>query len=75
MKTKKEELKFIEAHQGAFNAALAKATISVRSNCAFVGLNKIREPLAYQAALKAIGYPGIAGFMVLSEKRHEREGD
>lgn len=54
--TKKAEEDHIKSNQKAFDAALAKATMSVRSNAAFVGLNKIREPLAFQAALKATGY-------------------
>jgi hypothetical protein len=63
MRTKSAEMKYIKEHQSAFDAALARATLSIRQNAALVGLNKIREPLAFCAALKAINYPNApAGF-------------
>lgn len=67
MRTNKAEEEFIKAHEDAFAVALSRVTISVRGNSAFVGLNKIREPLAYRAALKAIGYEGINGFAIPKE--------
>jgi hypothetical protein len=56
----------IKEHQEAFDSALAKATICVRSCPALVGMNKIREPLAFSAALEATGYI-IGGFAVPPE--------
>ena len=35
---------------------LAATSLSVRQNSKLIGLDKIREPLAVQAALKATGY-------------------
>jgi len=67
MRTKKKEEEFVKAHESRFNAALAKATMSVRQDARFVGLNKIREPLAYRAALKATGYPDADAFAVPKE--------
>jgi hypothetical protein len=40
-----------------FELALANATMAVRSDNRLVGLDKIRVPLAFQAALEATGYP------------------
>ena len=40
-----------------FDAAHAKATIAVRSDGRLVGLDKIRKPLAFEAALLATGFP------------------
>lgn len=42
--------------EAKFQAALAKATMVVRTDSRLTGLDKIREPLAYQAALEATGF-------------------
>ena len=47
-------------------AALAAASMSVRTNSRLVGLDKIRLPLAEQAALRATGMPGVMGFCIPS---------
>lgn len=39
-----------------FNSALAKATMVVRMDGRLTGLDKLREPLAYQAAMEATGF-------------------
>jgi hypothetical protein len=39
-----------------FNRALALATLCVRQDRRLTGLDRIREPLAYKAALRATGY-------------------
>ena len=50
------EKKHIERNQHAYTVALAAATRSVREDAHFVGLDKIRVPIAKRAALKAIGF-------------------
>jgi len=45
-----------------WNTALAATTMSVRQNAKLVGLDKIREPIAMQAALKATGCKSVMGF-------------
>jgi hypothetical protein len=42
--------------QSKFDAALAKASFCVRSDARLTGLDKIREPLAFEAALRATGF-------------------
>lgn len=42
--------------EAKFQTALAKATMVVRTDSRLTGLDKIREPLAYQAALEATGF-------------------
>ncbi len=39
-----------------FSDALAKASLCVRMDSRLTGIDKIREPLAYQAALEATGF-------------------
>jgi len=70
MRKKKSEEKHIEENKTVFARALSAATFSVRSNPHLVGLDKIREPVAFCAALKATGYPcEIDGFALASEPR------
>lgn len=62
---KKSEANFIDANKERFAAALAKASMSVRSNSRLIGLDKIREPLAFQAALRALNFEGaLPGFAI-----------
>lgn len=49
----KDHIKLMGVRWGS---VLAATTFSVRQNAKFIGLDKIREPLAYKAALKATGY-------------------
>jgi hypothetical protein len=71
MKITQAEKKHIEAHRDAFTVAIARTSISVWQNAALIGLNKIREPIAFQAALKATGYP-IAGLVLPKEAGQPR---
>lgn len=55
---KKDESNHIEAiGEAVFDAALAKATMAVRQDNRLIGLDKIRVPLAFEAALLATGFP------------------
>jgi hypothetical protein len=54
MKTSERE--HIEAVGDRWPAILAATNLSVRQNAKLVGLDKIRQPLAIQAALKATGF-------------------
>lgn len=45
-----------EVGESKFQAALAKATMVVRMDSRLTGLDKIREPLAFEAALVATGF-------------------
>jgi hypothetical protein len=54
---KDEELHIETIGDEKFDAALAKATIEVRQDRRLVGLEKIRQPLAFEAALLATGFP------------------
>ena len=55
---KKIESDHIETVGGAvFDAALAKAAMQIRQDRRLVGLDKIRIPLAFEAALLATGFP------------------
>lgn len=68
MRYKKAELAFAKNHGARFERALTAATIAARQDSRLVGLDKIREPLAWHAALKAIGYEDngvpLTGFAV-----------
>ena len=64
MRIKKSEQTHIDGLGDKWTRALAKASLSVRLNPKLVGLDKIREPLATRAALKATGAPGIDGFCI-----------
>lgn len=47
-----------------FDDALARATMVVRSSSKLIGLDKIRAPIAWRAALKATGYElDVDGFV------------
>lgn len=62
---KQSEAAFIKQHQKAFDTALAKATMVVRTNPRLVGLDKIRVPLAFAAALRALNFEGAKpGFSI-----------
>lgn len=62
---KKSEANFIEANKHRFATALAKASMSIRTNSRLVGLDKIREPMAFAAALRALDFEGAAsGFAI-----------
>jgi hypothetical protein len=63
MRLKAPEQEHIAAVGDRWAAILAATTLSVRQNSKLVGLDKIREPLATQAALKATGYE-IPGFFI-----------
>lgn len=47
---------FIKAQGALWSKALMAATISIRSDSRFVGMDKIREPAAIDAAFRALGY-------------------
>ena len=58
MKTKTSARRtFIAANQAAFDKAVCAATLRVRQDNRLIGLDKVRRPLAEDAALAAIGYP------------------
>ena len=63
-KLKTSEREHIKGLGSKWDAALAAAIMSVRREPKLVGLDKIREPMAYCAALKATGCPGHDGFVV-----------
>lgn len=50
------EKKHIKKQGERFTLALCHATMVVRASPHFVGLDKVRAPIAWQAALKATGY-------------------
>ena len=61
MRVKASEKEHIDAVGDRWPRVIAAVTIAVRSSPKFTGLDKVREPLALQAALKATGYgnPGL----------------
>lgn len=60
------EKSHIRAQGSRFDAALARATMCVRSCDKLTGLDKVRAPIAWKAALKATGYEFEAGFVLPS---------
>lgn len=64
MRIKKAEEAHIKECK-VWSAALAAATMSVRTNTKLIGLDKIREPLAFQAALRATGCPDMPEGFIL----------
>ena len=67
MKLKKSEQDHIKACKN-WNEALAATTMVVRTDPRLVGLDKIRVPLAYHAALEATNCPDHpCGFVVPKE--------
>jgi hypothetical protein len=65
MKLKKSEQDHIKALGKRWHEALAAASLCVRSDPHLVGLDKIREPLAYQAALCGTRCPDHPGGFVI----------
>lgn len=61
MKIKATEKEHIDAVGDRWHRVFAATTIAVRSSSKFTGLDKLREPMALQAALKATGFgnPGL----------------
>jgi hypothetical protein len=53
---KKEEDHIKAVGQNKFDKAEAYAMAEIRKDSHFVGLNKIRDHIAFQAALRATGY-------------------
>lgn len=60
----KKEKNHARAIGQRFDDALARATMLVRSSGKLTGLDKIRAPIAWRAALKATGYEfDVDGFV------------
>lgn len=57
------EREHIKAQGDAFDRALQVTTLIARQDMRLVGLDKIRKPLAFQAALKATGLETAAFVM------------
>jgi len=51
-----EKAHVAEIGEARFNAALAKAAMVIRMDSRLTGLDKLREPLAYQAAMEGTGF-------------------
>lgn len=64
MRIKKPEELHIKALGENWPRALAIASLSIRQNSKLVGLDKIRDPMAVCAALKATGCPDHEGFVI-----------
>jgi hypothetical protein len=52
------ERDFIKPRADNYRRALARAALAIHAEPKFTGARKLREALAHQAALKAIGFPG-----------------
>ena len=56
MKIKKVQEQHIKSvGEARFNSALGAATLSVRNCRSLVGLDKLRDPIAFEAAMRATG--------------------
>lgn len=69
---KKAEKEHIEAVGECWGRILIATTVAVRSSPRFTGLDKLRGPIAMQAALKAIGF-GNASLIIpraIGDNRH-----
>lgn len=64
MAIKTSERKHIETLGRRWSDALAAASLSIRLNPKLIGLDKIRDPLALAATLKATGCPDHDGFVI-----------
>lgn len=74
MKLNKSEQDHIKGCK-RWNEALAAATMVVRTDPALVGLDKIRVPLAYHAALMATNCPDHpGGFVIPKEAGRPHQG-
>jgi hypothetical protein len=66
-----KEKKFIKDAGAKWHTALCAATMHVRMDNRFVGLDKVREPIAHAAALAALGgefpEPGFIARLWVSE--------
>ena len=56
------ELEHAKKNPGPFTSALARATMVVRSNSKLIAADKIRETIAWDAALNATGFPKVMTF-------------
>lgn len=58
------EKKHAKAQGRRFDDALARATMSVRSNAKLIAADKLRACIAWHAALFATGYEHVNGFVM-----------
>jgi hypothetical protein len=64
MRLKPTEERHIKSLGDKWSRALAAASMSIRTDSKLVGLDKIRQPLAIVAALKATGAADREGFVI-----------
>jgi len=63
-----KQKKHIKDRGAQFDNALARATMCVRSCGKLIGMEKVRAPIAWRAALAATGYPFETEGFVMGER-------